>query len=55
LRQVKNADDGIAWLELFTVGSLGIIMVLVGIGVNLITKRKNTVCTAVTTGYVVKH
>jgi hypothetical protein len=45
----------IAWLELLMVGGLGGILILVGIGSNINTKKKNASCTAVTNGIVVKH
>ncbi len=45
----------IAWLELLLVGGIGVILMLVGIGIKINTKKRNVSCTAVTNGIVIKH
>jgi hypothetical protein len=45
----------IAWLELGTVGGLGVLLALAGILVNIIIKRKNHLCTDKTTGVVINY
>ena len=42
----------IAWLELMTVGGLGVILVLLGVTFNIIVKRQNQLCTKQTDGIV---
>lgn len=39
------AEIQIAWLELMTVGGLGVILVLLGVTFNIIVKRQNKLCT----------
>ena len=45
----------IAWLELITVGGLGVILVLAGIISSISTKKKNKSCTKQTEGIVVQY
>lgn len=45
----------IAWLELGTVGGLGAILVLIGIMIGALTKKRNSSCTDVTKGIVIKY
>ncbi|HIT34497.1 MAG TPA: hypothetical protein IAC31_07750 [Candidatus Faecousia intestinigallinarum] len=45
----------IAWLELGTVGGLGVILVLAGIIITIAVKRKNDLCTQKTNGVVIKY
>ena len=41
----------IAWLELMTVGGLGVILVLLGVTFNIIVKRQNKLCTKKTVSW----
>ena len=45
----------IAWLELMTVGGLGVILVLLGVTFNIIVKRQNKLCTKKTDGIVKQY
>lgn len=45
----------IAWLELITVGGLGVILVLSSVIINIIAKRQNQLCTKQTDGTVVQY
>ena len=45
----------IAWLELMTVGGLGVILVLLGVTFNIIVKRQNQLCTKQTDGIVKQY
>ena len=45
----------IAWLELITVGGLGIILALAGVIINIIAKRQNKLCTQHTEGIVIQY
>lgn len=45
----------IAWLELMTVGGLGVILVLLGVTFNIIVKRQNQLCTKQTDGSVKQY
>ncbi len=45
----------IAWLELGTVGGLGLILVLIGIMIRVLAKKKNSSCTDKTKGVVIKY
>lgn len=45
----------IAWLELMTVGGLGVILVLLGVTFNIIVKRQNKLCTKKTDGIIKQY
>lgn len=45
----------IAWLELITVGGLGVILALSGIIINIIAKKQNKSCTKQTEGIVIQY
>lgn len=45
----------IAWLELITVGGLGVILALSGVIINIVTKRQNKLCTKQTEAVVVQY
>ena len=45
----------IAWLELITVGGLGVILALSGVIINLIAKKQNKSCTKQTEGIVIQY
>lgn len=45
----------IAWLELITVGGLGIILALAGVIINIIAERQNKLCTQHTEGIVIQY
>lgn len=45
----------IAWLELITVGGLGGILILLGVVINVIIKRKNRLCTKQVDGIVQQY
>ena len=49
------AEIQIAWLELMTVGGLGVILVLLGVTFNIIVKRQNKLCTKKTDGIVKQY
>ena len=49
------AEIQIAWLELMTVGGLGVILVLLGVIFNIIVKRQNKLCTKKTDGIVKQY
>ena len=49
------AEIQIAWLELMTVGGLGVILVLLGVTFNIIVKRQNQLCTKQTDGIVKQY
>ena len=45
----------IAWLELITVGGLGVILALSGVIINIVTKRQSKLCTKQTEAVVVQY
>ena len=45
----------IAWLELITVGGIGVILALSGVIINIIAKRQNKSCTKQTEGIVIQY
>lgn len=44
-----------AWIELFTVGGLGLLIIIIGVIIKLITNNNNLKCTSKTEGVVIKH
>jgi hypothetical protein len=54
-RENAMSELQIAWLELGTVGGLGVILALAGIMIEIVTKRKNALCTYKTNGVVIKY
>ena len=45
----------IAWLELMAVGGLGVVLILLGVIIDLIAKRRNRLCTKQTDGIVKQY
>lgn len=45
----------IAWLELMTVGGVGVILALSGIIIDILAKKKNRICTEQAEGTVIQH
>lgn len=45
----------IAWLELVTVGGVGVILALAGVLIDVFTKRKNRMCSKQVEGTVTEH
>lgn len=45
----------IAWLELITVGGLGVILALSGVIINIVQKKQNRLCTKKTEGIVTQY
>lgn len=45
----------IAWIELFTVGGLGLLIIIIGVIIKLITNNNNLKCTSKTEGVVIKY
>lgn len=45
----------IAWLELVTVGGVGVILALAGVMIDVLAKKKNRICTNQVEGIVTEH